>query len=872
MHKIFRPIRSFPDTLGKVFIVLMTTLVLLTGLRPSVEGQTELPSPADSFVATSKTANTPFSDSDIKEPQQSPPPSTGDKPAAPLSESGKWVQRYEKLIEGINEESLDFVDADTFYQEINVALRDMRIHLQDSLTELTSGQIQQSIAPTEKTDSESPKKITAEQESKDTALLPQKTETNVDKFRIIEQLQLELVILYDIRVQVLQQVSSDLRNKVTGTGVEGVQAFKEEVEYFVLMFRIHLSLLPQMGFRVADNILSAPTPVLLLVVKLTIAFLAFFWWRRWAFQALPKARSKIIDTKPLQLIHKWLAKLLWYLIRVRKPLGWGILLWVLYNIINTGEGYVIYKILWTAAKWILMVWFALSFLGGNTSSKGTSGQKSNKADLRLRSIRIIAAWVLVAGLGLSIVEDLSGKGTIYAWVWVFSKLLALPVLFLFIRWRREDIYRKLEELSQQPAYIKKILQHKHGLRSFIGAAFGAIYLFVNGFRQWVLRVVTTFEGGRYFIANLTRLEAMRVSERMPQKIDGDPISDEMRRRLYADEGGLVKSAGQKSLERISHLVEQGQGRMAGVVAEQGGGKTYFLKRLDSRFEGKMIFFDCPPGGINAFQRKFAESIGLKTSDLTAETVSARLQNSKVRVIAIDNLHRMSRPAFGGQRDVDQIAGLVNSLQSDIFWLFGVNWAAWHYISRVRESQLFMDDLLKIPLWTEAQIRELIELRSAHAGIEPDFGELILPRQFEDIDYDTVEERNRFGFYRILWNASDGNPKVSLQLWADSLRITPGGRIQVSLPQLPATSELEKVNMKVLLMLRVIIQSEMASQEEITNSLRFKTREVAGALNMATVNGWIKPVNGRYCLTWKWFRSITRVLARKNLLVRTTLGG
>ena len=64
--------------------------------------------------------------------------------------------------------------------------------------------------------------------------------------------------------------------------------------------------------------------------------------------------------------------------------------------------------------------------------------------------------------------------------------------------------------------------------------------------------------------------------------------------------------------------------------------------------------------------------------------------------------------------------------------------------------------------------------------------------FDDIDCDTVEDRNRFDFYRILWNASDGNPMVALHLWTDSLRIAPDNLILVSLPQLSATSELEKV--------------------------------------------------------------------------------
>jgi hypothetical protein len=218
-----------------------------------------------------------------------------------------------------------------------------------------------------------------------------------------------------------------------------------------------------------------------------------------------------------------------------------------------------------------------------------------------------------------------------------------------------------------------------------------------------------------------------------------------------------------------------------------------------------------------------------------------------------------------------MAELIEAVQTDVFWFFGLDWAAWQYISRVRSNRLFLDDVLKLPLWTETQITELIEQRSDHAGILPDFGELILPRQFEDTDYDTMEERNRFGFYQILWNASEGNPAVALQLWSDSLRVAPDGRILVTLPQLPETDELESENITVLLILRVIAQSGFANQDEITDSLRFPETEVVAGLRFALSREWVELVDGRYRLTWKWFRSVTRVLARQNLLVRRTLG-
>ena len=375
------------------------------------------------------------------------------------------------------------------------------------------------------------------------------------------------------------------------------------------------------------------------------------------------------------------------------------------------------------------------------------------------------------------------------------------------------------------------------------------------------------------IANLTRLEAMRVSERQRQKTQGDPISEEMRQQLYTENDNFVESVGESTLERMVQLVGQERRGATVLVAERGGGKTQLFKRLDNRIEDKAVLFSCPSGGFTAFQDVFAESLGLNISDLTPESLSEHLQETRIGVIGIDNLDRLSRPTLGGQQDMDKLATLVRETQANVFWFLGMDWAAWQYISSVRASDLFLDDVLVLPPWTETQIKQLVELRTSHAGIKPDFSELILPRQFEDISYETVEERNRFGFYRILWNASDGNPVVAMQLWVNSLRVASNGRILVSLPQLPATSELENVHTTVLLTLRVVAQSGMANQEDIIASLRFPEAEIAGALRLAIDRQWVESVNDdSYRITWKWFRSIMRVLARQNLLVRKTLGG
>ena len=69
----------------------------------------------------------------------------------------------------------------------------------------------------------------------------------------------------------------------------------------------------------------------------------------------------------------------------------------------------------------------------------------------------------------------------------------------------------------------------------------------------------------------------------------------------------------------------------------------------------------------------------------------------------------------------------------------------------------------------------------------------------------------------------------------------------------------------MLVLRVIAQAEHISLNDIVDNLRYPESVVENALNIALENNWVAAKDGLYTLTWRCFRTITRVLARRNLL-------
>ena len=109
--------------------------------------------------------------------------------------------------------------------------------------------------------------------------------------------------------------------------------------------------------------------------------------------------------------------------------------------------------------------------------------------------------------------------------------------------------------------------------------------------------------------------------------------------------------------------------------------------------------------------------------------------------------------------------------------------------------------------------------------------------------------------------------VALGLWADCLTVTEDGRFIVGLPPQPATPEFQGINVTILFVLRVIIQSELVTMEDIVENLRVPSSEVRNAIRFASIRGWIEEVDGYYRLDWRWHRTVTRVLLRQNLLSR-----
>lgn len=753
----------------------------------------------------SDTAKAEPEDADAAAPKEAPP--------AP----GVWTNRVAALEAEIQAGSAARRDADALYDELTVSLRDVRSGLSSSL-----------LSPDAEADAH----------------------------------HAALVDAYTARVQLQAWLTPARHSRVIGSDLEGVRELLREVSYIVLHVTYQTRAIPAAIAGTFEALAQTPLSVLWNLLRFLAILLVFRWWRRWAASGLKTARQKILAVRPRRRGQLRAAKFLWYLGRVRSPLELLALFGALLSLVDRPDLQEITVPLWTIIQWVLMARFAVLLIDAGAVG-GASSASKEAAGLRMRSLRLVAAWLVLLGLGLDISEHYAGRGTLYAWTWRVFELLAAPLLFWLLWSWKAEIFRRLENESQLTQRGRRLLQHKTGVRGFVNAALGAGFLFGLGVWQRVLQMVSSFDFGRSLIAMAFRREVEREN-RGQGTTDLVPLEPDVRSRLIWGDGGRVENVATKELDRLVELVEAGLGGMAAIVAERGGGKSHLIGRLAAKLGGQVAIVSCPTGGFNDLCGALVRSLELRSDLPIGDALDEKLQGSDIRAIAIDDLHHLATPVMGGLAEMEKLSQMIQNIEATPLIVMSVDSASWQWLSRARSDRLNLQDVLTLPAWSEDQIGELVGIRTAEADLTPDFRRLAIPGQLVDAGHETREERNRFGVFRVLWDGSEGNPAVAMHLWADALGVTENGRAVVQLPKLPDASELDGLNLTVLLTLRLLVRSELARADDIVDSLQVSPAQVVDALRFALQKGFIEVDGGRHTISWDWFRAITRKLTRQNL--------
>lgn len=866
-----------PDTsayiAGFAPIIMFATAIWLVsgdsvlGQSPGLEAGQVAASPGSGGAPSSEQSGrsaSPAPSPEDEEPTAVPEVQADASDETPVTEGGLWAKALQDLIAGIEAGERTPEDADALYETLSNVLQVRRLRLRAALETARSPDASIAGIPEPALVAPTPGAAVGEEIAKVGA--PELATED----QTVEELHGTMVELYRTRIALLDHVTSKRRGRVIGPGVTGFRELRGEIQSVLLGFRFSAISMRQDIDKWPERLQKNPLSVLMRFVQLIVALMAFRWWRRWAPIGIMRAREKLLEARPRRRGNLRLARFLWYVDRVRHPLEWLAFLAALLFVVLDDSPFFEYlaKAPWSVVLWVLLSWFVVAFLN-TVAARGAAGLTGETARLRLGSFTLVATWIVLLGLGLDLAAEHAGRGTIYNWVWFLFEALALPLLVLLTVLWRPHVFQSLDAEPRLPPSIERRLEHRRGLKSWITTSIAGLYLIGLRLQEGFLEIVSQTDWGGRILANLYSRQL--ESESGQRTDDAQPISRELHDQLIVGEGKIVEKFARQTLLRLVEWVESGHGGEAVIIAERGGGKTTLLQRLASRIDDRALIIDCPYGGYESFREAFAKALGLPGQEASPETFGRRLIDSDIRVVALDNCHRLTRPIKDGLKDFDRVADLVRAIWGDILWLTTFDLSAFSYVYHLRGDLMVLGEVIRLPPWTAEELDDLIDLRCARAGIIPDFTKLVLTRQDDDTGQATAAERNRSDFIRFLWNASAGNPSVTLRLWAGSLVAPEDGRCRVRLPAQAATAKLDSLNTMELFVLRVIAQCELASLQDIAQGLRIPETQARAAVNAMSQHGLIEELDGLYRISWPWWRMVTHELERKNLLPRRLRG-
>lgn len=675
------------------------------------------------------------------------------------------------------------------------------------------------------------------------------------------------------RLALLPLLTSEKRSQLSGFTAQAFEQAGAEIKQVTLVLRYHLretrrfiTTVRETGDTEGSAFIATVT-----ALKWMIPIGLFIWWRRraeatlrgWKRAAVEEARKRHLRGKsPLQ-------RAIQFYQRIRNPFEWLVLVWAVISLLPVGaEDLLEVQLVSTALSWTLGGQLVVRAIDASFQEGSQRKSRLQTADLRFRTLRFLGRVVVTFGLVLALTSQLVGHGTIYEWVWTACWFSILPIFLLVLRWWRYVIFHHVELQRKKGPVLKWVEANQGGWQSFPAAVIGASFVVAQLASRFVRVYVLGFDIVKRLLAYWFRREVEKKSESRTSTVDDAHIAP----ALYASfdpelrSPELVSSVADKEVDEIISRIRAAGGAVYAVVGERGSGKSTLLSRIVKKTPYTAVV-RCPVGGISDFHRVLRDALELSEGAPDGEVIELLNKREGDNALLVDDAQHLVRPIVDGLEELDRLVALARASSVSCTWVFAFDAVIWQYFKRAREVRPLFDDIIELRPWSEEGIVRLLRSRSEAVELEPDFSRLVgeLPPDADEVDMEEALERAQNGFYRLLWDYSLGNPGVSLHFWRESLRCAPDGSFIVRLFEPPDTTDLDRLPDSTVFVLRVVVQLEQAAVEDVLDATLLAPRQVEDALRYAMGRGYLEEVDGRYRIRWKWFRTITRFLARRHLL-------
>lgn len=554
---------------------------------------------------------------------------------------------------------------------------------------------------------------------------------------------------------------------------------------------------------------------------------------------------------------------------------------VIRDVLVLGISFMVF--IWLQQSATVLAWVALIFAAGGsvrlaqglielaliTPSESRPGLKVTEGQVReallwvakvfglLFAIEIVVNHMLVHILAADRVSELLSE--------VVDLVSFGLVVVGLIRWS-EALRRRVEAGGTESILARWIVgSGANPATRFFGSALALLLLcwrIVSGLAQ---SLIETRAGLSWLSAALARRQLRDdVQARPPLPLETrNAIGKEALRSLHMDD----------TLSKVNAYFQGWrQDPRRGLVAitgDRGSGKSVAMERLADTLEGPHISASAP---IGATCERTALLWLISVTEIDAqpntESVVEALNQKPTCTILLSNIHRLYLRAVGHYAGLDTVLAVMQATGRQHFWVTSLHGPAWSFLAgmeHVGNVGVFSVQL-HLGQMSPADMSAWLLGQTRSAGFAPRFDGL-LQRPARGPDRLRILERTERAYWRLLTEASQGNPTVAARLWVDGLRATETANIlEVSVPRPHESHDLESLADSELFILTAIILHEdldAPSLSQVLNMPEPTVRAACRGLEQLTLIS--ENATGRYKVRLKWLPAVERHLRRRSFL-------
>jgi hypothetical protein len=686
------------------------------------------------------------------------------------------------------------------------------------------------------------------------------------------------------RLSLLDELSSDKRGRVLGFGGEGIAQLRREIFDVRLVARWRMAT----GARDARAFASSlKTPGMIIATLAKLLFLALLvvatsFARARGARAAAAVRGAVARAFHRAILGRVLQALLSILEALARPLALLAAVVLAPRIFGfstaedaaTGAAYGIVRA-FAFYRLIIVASHALitRAAGRPVATLALAGGRSDKV---LRSLHVIGRYALFVSVLLTLSVAMLGAGYLYHVVLRFAWLGALPIAFVLIRWWRSDIASAYVERRAKGALADAVRNSETRWYGFFVAVVAVGFLFVGWVAAAARRFVLGFEQSRKALAYLfrRRLEK-RADEGEAPDVGALPaaLREAFEPHTPRDGEAIDRYPG---LARFTDAFAAWLARRDAIgahliVGRTGYGKTSWIEEALRRAPGvptRVLTLDARVLTPLEVIRAIASLLDVDPAAVTDVASLARAASAGARrLVVVDDIQNFFLRGVGGLEAWRAFNDLVPLIGDRVFWLCACAHYPNDYLAWARRNGDVFRSMTALAPWTEPQIAELIKARMAFSGFEAVYDDLVIEDGIEGVDTTSQVANTGADYMRLLWDYSEGSPRVALDCWLHSLVLDPDHdkRMRVRLFRQPNLGYLETLTEVRKFVLAGVIWHESLTPREAARSLQFTPASCDATLVELWEHGVLTRLGDRYRVAIAWWPPVIRYLRRKHLV-------